>query len=275
MSGHVVKVCYVNVPGLVIVTKSQVILLSLGVVDEAVQIGDILHSELIDGDSVTNLLYCDGRVLLSYASGSIWEFLVSTERFFFGFRLSSLVKLASSSPIQKMQFDAVHHLLFTLHTNDTICVYSLDETGLHLMYYAENPTLPAQTSLGRISDWKIVSIDCLPSCFIAYPAIVATTRNGTRFFFTVRNERLEQTFVRASAQSRIIVNSTSIIGGTFAYLTDTNQVLMTTRCSGTTKYVEVCEMLREKFPAVEFITPLPEPQLYRRCTRNQCELRFW
>lgn len=257
-------------------TKSQLVHLHLEVDCASVIAPRILYTESINGETIAHIENCNGRILIAFKDGSVYEFLSSVRRTLFGFALSSLVKRTSSSPIRLMRYDKTHNYLYTVLENERICVYSLQTASLQLLDTIESLTEAAQTVIGNESDWKIVGLDFLPYGLAPFPIIVVTTRNGTRFFLYVRDNRFQHSLVRFSSQNEIIVNSTAVVGGTFVQITSPNQVLLTTRCSSQQPmYLEVCEVLKAQLPVVEQVYSLPELQFIRKTSQHRCELRFW
>ena len=273
---RVFKICYSGYPGLIVVTKSQIVHLELQVDSSSVMVPKILYSESINGGSVTDALYCSGHILLAFNDGSIFEFNPFYKRTFFGFPLSALTKRTSSSPIRLLRYDPASNYLCTLLENERICLYKLNDDSLELLDTVENITFAAQTAMGSSPDWTLVGLDFLPYGLSPLPILVATARNGTRFFACVENDTIRPSLIRFSSQSELMVSSTAIVGSTFVQIASPNQVVLTTRCSSPQRvYLEVCEMMKTCFPAIEHVYALPELQIDRKCSQHQCELRFW
>ena len=257
-------------------TKSQIVLLELEVDRSSVVIPKQVYSESIRGESVTDLQYCNGHIFVVFQDGTISEFCPFVRRTFFGFPLSSVIHRSSSSPIRLMRYDEASNYLYTLLENERICVYSVNADSLTLLDTIENITEVAPTPIQCASDWTLVGLDFLPYGLCPFPVLVATTRNGTRFFLCVRDGKFQRSLLRFSSQNDLIVNATAIVGSTFVQTTASNQVFFTTRCTSPHPvYLEVSELLKRPFPAIEHVYSLPEPQMDRKCSRHQCELRFW
>lgn len=257
-------------------TKSQIVLLELQVDRFSVAVPRQVYSEPIRGESVTDLQYCNGHIYVVFQDGTISEFCPSVRRTFFSFPLSSVIPRSSSSPIRLMRYDEASNYLYTLLENERICVYAVNADSLTLLDTIENITEVAQTPIQCASDWTLIGLDFLPYGLCPFPVLVATARNGTRFFLCVKDGKLQRSLLRLSSQNGLTVNSTAIVGSTFVQTTAANQVFLTTRCASPHPvYLEVSELLKEKFPAIERVYSLPELQMHRKCSRHRCELRFW